>query len=113
MSPYLGDYARIRIRLLTIDGYFGDSTAISYFNDFQRYNPAARNYLVAGPWDRFGSQRRTKPDVLRGYRIDPAARMDTWQLTYDWFDFVMRGKPRPALVRNRVNYEVMGENRVC
>jgi len=111
MSPYRGDYARIRIPVLTIDGYYGDSSAISYFNDFQRYNPAARNYLVAGPWDHFGSQSRTKPDVLRGYRIDPTAHIDAWRLTFDWFDFVMRGKPRPALVRNRVNYEVMGENR--
>jgi len=111
MNPYRSDYARIRIPVLSIDGYYGDSAAISYFNDFQRYNPAAHNYLVAGPWDHFGSQRRAKPDVLRDYRIDPAAHIDTWQLTFDWFDFVMRGKPRPALVRNRVNYEVMGENR--
>jgi uncharacterized protein len=111
MSPYRGDYARIRIPVLTIDGYYGDSTAIGYFKDFQRYNPAARNYLVAGPWDHFGSQGRSKPSVLRGYRIDPVAHIDTWKLTFDWFDFAMRGKPRPALVRNRVNYEVMGENR--
>lgn len=110
MSPYRSDYARIRIPVLTITGYYGDSTAIPYFNDFQRYNPAALNYLVAGPWDHFGSQGRHKPDVLRGYRIDPAAQIDTWKLTFDWFDFVMRGKPRPALVRDRVNYEVMGEN---
>jgi uncharacterized protein len=111
MSPYRRDYARIRIPVLTIAGYYGDSTAISYFNDFRHYNPAARSYLVAGPWDHFGSQGRHKPEVLRGYHIDPAADIDTWKLTFDWFDFVMHGKARPALVRDRVNYEVMGENR--
>ena len=111
MSPYRQDYARIRIPVLTIDGYYGDSTAIGYFNDFRRYNPTAQDYLVAGPWDHFGSQGRHKPGVLRGYRIDPVADIDTWKLTFDWFDFVMRGKPRPALVRDRVNYEVMGGNR--
>jgi predicted acyl esterase len=111
MSPYREDYARIRIPVLTIAGYYGDSTAIGYFNDLQRYNPQARNYLIAGPWDHFGSQGRIKPDVLRGYPVDPAAQMDTWKLTFDWFDFVMRGKARPALVQNRVNVEVMGENR--
>lgn len=110
MSPYRGDYARIRIPVLTIAGYYGDSTAIGYCNDFRRYNPAAQSYLVAGPWDHFGSQGRRKPAILRGYRIDPAADIDTWKLTFDWFDFVMRGEPRPALVRDRVNYEVMGEN---
>ena len=111
MSPFRGDYVRITIPVLTIAGYYGDSTAIGYFNDFQRYNPAAQNYLVAGPWDHFGSQGRHKPEVLRGYRIDPAADIDTWKLTFDWFDFAMRGKPRPALVQDRVNYEVMSGNR--
>jgi uncharacterized protein len=110
MSPYRSDFARINIPVLTIDGYYGDSTAIGYFRDFQQYNSAAQDYLVAGPWDHFGSQSRTKPDVLRGYRIDPAAHINTWKLTFDWFDFVMQGKPRPALVRGRLNYEVMGEN---
>lgn len=111
MSPYRDDYARIRIPVLTISGYYGDSTAIGYFNDFQQYNRTAQNYLVAGPWDHFGSQGRDKPDSVRGYRIDPVAHIDTWKLTFDWFDFVMDGKPRPALVQDRVNYEVMGENK--
>ena len=110
MSPYRGDYARIRMPVLTITGYYGDSTAIGYLQDFQHYNPAAQSYLVAGPWDHFGSQGRRKPEVLRGYRIDPAATIDTWKLTFDWLDFVMRGEPRPSLVQDRVNYEVMGEN---
>lgn len=111
MSPYRHEYARIRIPVLTIDGYYGDSTAIGYYNDLLRYNPAAQSYLVAGPWDHFGSQGRHKPNVLRGYTIDAAAQIDTWKLTFDWFDYVMRGKPRPLLVANHVNYEVMGENR--
>jgi uncharacterized protein len=111
MSPYRNDYAHINIPVLTIAGYYGDSTAIGYFNDLHRYNRRAQSYLVAGPWDHFGSQGRTKPEVLRGYHIDTAAQIDTWKLTFDWFDFVMRGKPRPALVQDRVNIEVMGENR--
>ena len=111
MSPYRSDYARVHIPVLTIAGYYGDSTAIGYFNDFLRYNHDAQDYLVMGPWDHFGSQSRTKPDVLRGYTIDPAAHIDTWKLTFDWFDYIMRARPRPALVANRVNYEVMGENR--
>jgi putative CocE/NonD family hydrolase len=111
MGPYRSDYARITIPVLTIDGYYGDSTAIGYFGDFARYNASAKNYLVAGPWDHFGTQQRVKPPVLRGYRIDPVAHIDPAKLTFDWFDYVMRGKGRPALVRDRVNYEVMGENR--
>src|SRR5579862_3395810 len=111
MGPYRSEYARIKIPVLTIDGYYGDSTAIGYFNDFGRYNAAAQNYLVAGPWDHFGSQGRQKPRVLRGYALDSVANIDTWKLTFDWFDYVMRRRSRPALVADRVNYEVMGENR--
>jgi predicted acyl esterase len=111
MSPYREDYARIKIPVLTNIGYYGDSTAIGYLNDYLQYNPEARNEIVAGPWDHFGSQGRIKPGVLRGYHIDPAAQIDTWKLTFDWFDFVMRGKAQPALVQDRVNIEVMGENR--
>lgn len=110
MSPYRSDYARIRIPVLTIAGYYGDSTAIGYYTDFTHYNPSAQNYLVMGPWDHLGSQHRTKPNGLRGYTIDPLAHIDAWKLTFDWFDYVMRGKPRPALVADRVNLEVMGEN---
>ncbi|HEX8806500.1 MAG TPA: CocE/NonD family hydrolase, partial [Candidatus Aquilonibacter sp.] len=110
MNPYRTDYARIHFPVLTIAGYYGDSTAVGYFTDFQRYNRAAQNYLVMGPWDHFGSQEKSKPKVLRSYTIDPVANVDAWRLTFDWFDYVMRGKPRPALVADRINYEVMGEN---
>lgn len=110
MSPYRSDYARIAIPVLTISGYYGDSTAIGYIDDFLQFNHDARSYLVIGPWDHLGTQRRVKPAVLRGYRIDSVAHIDTPKLTFDWLDYVMRGKPRPALVADRVNYEVMGEN---
>lgn len=110
MTPYRSDYAHINFPVLTVTGYYGDSTAIGFFNDLQTFNPHANDYLVIGPWDHFGTQWRVKPPVLRGYRIDPVAHIDTLKLTFDWFDYVLRGKPRPALVANRVNYEVMGEN---
>jgi hypothetical protein len=110
MSPYRGDYARINIPVLTIAGYYGDSTAIGYIQDHRAFNPRAQDYLVAGPWDHFGTQGRVKPAVLRGYHIDPAAQIDSVKLTFDWFDYVMRGGPRPRLVQDRINYEVMGGN---
>jgi uncharacterized protein len=111
MGPYRTDYARINIPVLTIAGYYGDSTAIGYMRDHEMYNPRARDYLVMGPWDHFGTQGRVKPAILRGYPIDAVAKIDTWKLTFDWLDYVMRAGSRPALVSDRINYEVMGENR--
>jgi uncharacterized protein len=49
--------------------------------------------------------------VLRGYRIDLAAQISTPKLTFDWFDYVMRGAPKPSLVQDRIDFEVMGANR--
>ncbi|MEO6912942.1 MAG: CocE/NonD family hydrolase, partial [Candidatus Baltobacteraceae bacterium] len=112
MVPYRSDFARINIPVLTITGYYDDGqiSAMGFFKDHYAYNPRARDDLVIGPWDHFGAQRRVKDTVLRGYRIDPVAQIDTPKLTFDWLDYVMRGKPKPALVQDRINYEVMGEN---
>jgi putative CocE/NonD family hydrolase len=112
MLPYRSDFARINIPVLSITGYYDDGqvSALGFYKDHYSFNRFARDYLVIGPWDHFNSQHSVKDDVIRGYRIDPAAHINTPRLTFDWFDYVMRGKPRPALVADRVNYEVMGAN---
>jgi predicted acyl esterase len=38
------------------------------------------------------------------------AHIHVREITYAWFDHVLRGAPRPALLRDRVNYQVMGAN---
>src|SRR6185436_17533131 len=49
--------------------------------------------------------------MLAGYELDPVARIDiTADLRYQWFDWVLRGGARPALLEDRVNYQVMGLN---
>jgi len=112
MLPFEKEFARIRIPVLVVDGYYDDGqiSELALFNDLNRYNPRAKSYLVIGPWDHLGTQRGVKDAILRGYRIDPVAQVDTPKLTFDWFDHVLHGKPRPALVRDRVNYETMGAN---
>jgi hypothetical protein len=48
--------------------------------------------------------------TLREYTIDPVAQMDSQELKLEFMDYVLRGKPKPALLSNTVNYEVMGAN---
>jgi predicted acyl esterase len=48
--------------------------------------------------------------VLAGYTLDPAALFDMGELRYQWFDYVFKGAPKPALLKDRINYEVMGAN---
>jgi uncharacterized protein len=51
-----------------------------------------------------------KPTVVDGYEIDPVAQFNTPELTFEWLDHVMRGGSKPALLVDRINYEVMGAN---
>ncbi len=111
LLPYKDDFAKIDIPILEISGYSGDDAVSGYFlPEHERYNPGARHYLVIGPYDHGGSQSNFKSPVLYGYPIDPVAQLDTPALTFQWFDYVMRGGPRPALLKDRINFEVMGAN---
>jgi uncharacterized protein len=112
MVPYRGDFARITIPVLTVTGYYDDGqvSALEYLKEHYRYNPKAEHYLVIGPYDHFGTHRSQKAAVLRGYPIDPAAQFSTPALFYEWMDHVLRGGPKPAMLKDRINYEVMGAN---
>ena len=38
------------------------------------------------------------------------AQIDLGELRYQWFDHIFKGAPKPALLQDKVNYEVMGAN---
>jgi putative CocE/NonD family hydrolase len=118
MIPYGQEFARINIPVLTTTGYYdgGQMGALYYFAQHYRYNPRAEHYLVIGPYNHISGQRgniNTLGDyqsVFSGYTLDPAARLDIGELRYQWFDYVLKGGPKPALLKDKVNYEVMGAN---
>jgi len=118
MIPYQEEFARIRIPVLTTTGYYdgGQIGALYYFIQHHKYMPEARHYLVIGPYDHVGGQRGTvgvlgqNHEVFWGYKIEPAAHLDLGELRYQWFDYVFKGAPKPALLQDTVNYQVMGAN---
>ena len=112
MVPYKKDFEHINIPVLTITGYYDDAqqSALDYTWQHNRYNPKAEHYVVIGPYDHFGTNRVKKPEVLRGYAIDPVAQFSSPELVYQWMDYVMRGGPKPALLKDKVNFAVMGAN---
>jgi putative CocE/NonD family hydrolase len=111
MVPYKNEFAGIDIPILEISGYSGSDSVSDYFlPEHERYNPRAEHYLVIGPYGHRSSQSIFKSPVLDGYPIDPIAQLDTPALTFEWFDHVMKGKPKPALLKDRINFEVMGAN---
>src|ERR1700736_600005 len=82
-----------------------------------KYKPHAQNYLVIGPYDHFGAQRgtfsilRPPTTTMAGYQLDPAAQIDIYvDLRFKWFDYVLRGGPKPVILQDKVNYQVTGAN---
>jgi uncharacterized protein len=118
LIPYQKDFARINIPVLQTAGYYygGPGAAVYYFTEHYKYRSQAEHYLVIGPYDHPGAQHGTLGllgqdfDELAGYKLDPVALVDLEDLRYEWFDYILKGGPKPALLRDKVNYEVTGAN---
>ncbi|MDD4087375.1 MAG: CocE/NonD family hydrolase [Bacteroidales bacterium] len=112
MIPYKDEFAHIDIPILSITGYYDDGqrSAMYYYNQHLKYNPDAAHYLLIGPWDHWGAQS-TPGANLRGYQLDEVAQIDIQnQLIFDWFDYILKGKEKPEILKDKVNFQVMGTN---
>jgi putative CocE/NonD family hydrolase len=112
-QPTAAQLARMSFPVLTATGFFDDDQpgALHYYRRFLQYaSPAeaACIYLVIGPWDHLGTQHPQK--VIEGLAIADSAVLDMNQLHADWYDWVLGRGPRPALLRERVAYYMMGAN---
>ncbi len=110
-EPKPEDYARMKFPVLTVTGYYDDDQpgSLRYYRGHTAHAPAeavARHYLVIGPWDHGGSQEPS--GVIGGVAIAQAAVIDMPKLHADWYDFVLDRGPRPALLRDRVAYFMLG-----
>jgi putative CocE/NonD family hydrolase len=109
--PYQKQFAHIDIPVLTITGYYAASEPgdLYYFTQHHRYNPHPNHTLLIGPYDeamlRLGASAN-----LHGYQVDAIALVDFRELRFQWFDHVFKDAAMPALLSDRVNYEVMGAN---
>jgi putative CocE/NonD family hydrolase len=111
LAPSPSQYGQINIPVLTTTGYY-DGCAISaleYYKRHNQFNSHAEHYLVIGPYDHWGGQRRFA-DTLMGYAVDSAARLNMVEIAFDWLDHILKGAPRPSILKDRINYEIMGAN---
>lgn len=111
MVPYKEEFKNINIPILTITGYFDDDQigALYYLREHYKYHPNPNHFLIIGPYDHFGAQSSALSEV-QGYVIDSVARLNFDQLVFNWFDYVLKGKAKPELLKNRINFQVMGTN---
>ncbi len=109
MAPYKTDFVQIKIPVLAFDGYYNDSqnSGLYYLRELRKYSPETPVYLVIGPYGHFGAQRGGEP-VLNGYSVDPASLINVKEITYQWFDFILKNGSKPAMLKDKINYEVMG-----
>jgi len=111
MVPFGPQFARIRIPVLSITGYYasGELGSIYYFNQQLKADPKANHTLVIGPWTDGSIDNGPMPE-LRGVAVDPVAQMDLDDLRYQWFDQIFRRGPWPEFIKGRVNVQLAGAN---
>jgi putative CocE/NonD family hydrolase len=111
MIPYKNEFAKINIPVLTTTGYFDDGQigATYYFREHYKYKPGADHYMLIGPYGHFGSQGF--PDsIYAGYSLDAVANISIHEIIFQWFDHILKGKSRPAILKDKVNFQVMEGN---
>jgi putative CocE/NonD family hydrolase len=117
MIPYKEEFSRIAIPVLETAGYYygGPGAAVYYLSQHVKYRPDAEHYLIIGPYDHLMAQRGTATaagdvETISGYKLDPAAKIDLTEVRYRWFDYTLKGGARPAILADKINYEVTGAN---
>jgi putative CocE/NonD family hydrolase len=112
LVPTPAQYAAITTPILTITGHYdGDQRgALEYYRRHMQSgapDAIAQHYLIIGPWDHAGT--RTPRDEVGGLKFGPAALVDLPALHVAWYDWTMKGGPKPEFLKKRVAYYVPGK----
>lgn len=104
--------AKISLPILTITGTHdgGQLGALTHYREHMKLAPAEareRHYLVIGPWDHSGT--RTPREKFCGLTVGRTSLIDVQRLHLEWYAWILRGGPKPAFLKDRVAYYVMGE----
>ncbi len=111
MAPSPEQYKRISVPILTISGHYdGDQPgAFTFYTRHMKHGTAdakASHYLIIGPWDHAGT--RTPKAEVGGLKFGQASVLDLNKLHADWYGWVMKGGPKPELLKKRVAYYLVG-----
>ncbi|MFH6988992.1 CocE/NonD family hydrolase [Flavobacterium collinsii] len=111
MAPYGKDFAHINIPVLIFDGYYNDSqnSSLCFARELQKYNPKTPVYVVIGPYGHFGAQTGGE-SIVNDYKVDSTAIINVRKITYEWFDYILKNGTKPQMLKDKINYEVMGAN---
>jgi hypothetical protein len=106
-------YDQIDIPILTITGHYDDDQpgAMEYYRKHMDSSSSCKadHYLLIGPWDHAGT--RDPKIEFGGIKFSEAAILDMNQLHKQWYDWRMKAGKKPTLLKKRVAYYVMGEEK--
>jgi len=111
MAPSPEQYKRMNVPILTITGdYDGDQPgAFTFYTRHMKYGKPeakANHYLIIGPWDHPGT--RTPKAEVGGLKFGQASVLELNRLHTEWYDWAMKGGPKPEFLKKRVAYYVVG-----
>ena len=111
MAPSPEQYKRMNVPILTITGdYDGDQPgAFTFYTRHMKYGTPeakANHYLIIGPWDHPGT--RTPKAEVGGLKFGQASVLELNRLHTEWYDWAMKGGPKPEFLKKRVAYYVVG-----
>src|SRR5206468_4480811 len=110
MLPTREQFQKITLPVLTITGqYDGDELgALAYYRDHlanASSEARAKDFLIIGPWDHAGT--RTPTDGVAGVKFGAGAILDLNDLDRQWYDWTMKGRSKPAFLKNQVAYYLL------
>jgi putative CocE/NonD family hydrolase len=111
LTPSRQEYASIDLPVLTITGYYdGDQLgALAYYRNHLAAAQAEareRHYLIIGPWDHAGT--RAPRRELGGLSFGPGSMLDLDRVHQQWYDWTLKGGPKPDFLKARVAYYLPG-----
>ena len=109
--PFGDEFASVDIPVLSVTGYYsaGQTGALYYFTQHLGRDPNADHTLLIGPFDEHAIEHGASASV-RELGLDLVARIAPATVRYEWFEHVLRGAERPALLSGQVNYQLDGAN---
>jgi len=116
MTPTQGEFAKINIPVFSTTGFFDDDQrgAMYYYKMHNKYgaqDALQQHYLFIGPFDHIGGQGGRRRNFIPPYHIDTVAMVDQKQLVLEWFNYTLKGGPKPTFLRDRIAVFAMGENK--
>jgi putative CocE/NonD family hydrolase len=113
MTPRLEDFAKLDLPILTITGHFDADQrgALTYYERHMangKPEVTQKHLLVIGPWDH-GGTRRPRAE-MGGLKFGKEATPNIEELHKAWYDYVLKGGPRPEFLKDRVACFIMGRN---